>query len=93
MQLVTAAHCVARFGQGAGSIANSVTYQPAFFDGQIPFGSWTASSIVVPISYLAGNDPCDPGAPGVICENDLAVLVIAPNAQNTLVGAITGWLG
>lgn len=91
--LVTAAHCVAEFGQGAAGWHTDFSFAPAQFDPAQPppFGAWGALTQTVASSYLDGSDTCL--APGVVCNNDIAVLVLAPNAAKKLPGAIAGYYG
>ena len=74
--VLTAAHCVHEFGQGAGGFAQQVFFQPARHNDDMPFGTWRAESIIVPGVYLNGTDRCLPGAEGIVCENDIAILVM-----------------
>jgi V8-like Glu-specific endopeptidase len=91
--LVTAAHCVAEYGGGSGSISTSFSFQPARYDTSVPYGSWSVRAVQVPASYLTGSDPCDPNAVGVVCLNDLAVLTIRANSNGGYPGDSTGWYG
>ena len=74
--LVTAGHCVHNFGQEAAGCADSVTFEPARHEGSRPFGTWTAKQWWIPTSYFDGADVCSASAPGIVCENDLAVIVL-----------------
>ena len=77
--VLTAAHCVHDFGQGEAGFADEVFFQPARHNDDIPFGEWTSQSIIIPSVYFNGSDRCLPGAIGIVCENDVAILVM--NAQ------------
>lgn len=81
--LVTAAHCVWNYGVGP---ADSVWFEPARHVGQTPFGVWTAVNFAVPTVYATGTDVCT--APGIVCENDLAVVILAPNSSGQYVKAV-----
>lgn len=83
--LVTAAHCVAQYGVGYQNA--SYTFYPGFFNGKAPYGSATAIALGVLPSYLNGTDCID----GVICLNDVAVVVLAPKGSK-YIGSKTGWL-
>ena len=82
--LVTAAHCVHDFGQGPSGFADSVSFQPARHGGSLRFGTWTATDWIIPTAYLNGSDVCSPTAPGVVCQNDIAVVVLdtGPSPHN-----------
>jgi V8-like Glu-specific endopeptidase len=86
--VVTAAHCVANFGQG--QLYANWQYVPAYNNGAAPFGVSTAKSAMVLSSYLDGSDPC--AQPGVVCQDDVAVITLNP-LNGTYVGTNTGWLG
>jgi V8-like Glu-specific endopeptidase len=85
---VTAAHCVAGFGQG--QFYTNWQYVPAYNNGTAPFGVSTAKSATVLQSYLDGTDPC--ATAGVVCQDDVAVITLNP-LNGTYVGTNTGWLG
>ena len=87
--IVTAAHCVANYGQKQWY--SSWVFVPAYNNGAAPFGSFTARSATVMSSYYDGTDNCY--VSGVVCPDDVAVIVLNKNAQGTLPGTITGWLG
>lgn len=72
--LVTAAHCVWDYGIGP---ADSVWFEPARHIGTTPYGVWTAVTWAVPGVYAGGTDVCT--VPGIVCENDLAVVVLNTN--------------
>lgn len=80
--LVTAAHCVHEFGLGAAGFANEVFWVPANTDDPLavvdpgPFGVWAAVDWYIPTSYYNGTDTCAKTAPGVVCNNDLALVVL-----------------
>lgn len=74
--VLTAAHCVHDFGQGSVGFADEVFFQPARHNDNLPFGEWTSQSIIIPGVYFNGTDRCLPGAVGIVCENDVAILVM-----------------
>lgn len=82
--LLTAAHCVHNFGGGDAGFADALTFEPARHQSERPFGSWAAVEIWIPRSYYEGTDVCSPQAPGVVCENDLALVVIEEKATGAL---------
>ena len=88
--LVTAAHCVHNFGEGDGGFADSIMFQPARYESSIPFGTWTGKQWWIPKVYFDGTDHCSTEAPGVVCENDVAVLVVEENDAGEFIGDVTG---
>eukprot|EP00890_Picochlorum_soloecismus_P003831 jgi/Picsp_1/4449/NSC_06671-R1_peptidase s1 and s6 chymotrypsin hap len=92
---VTAAHCVSEYGKKSFLNPGSSLYlEPGRFDDLLPFGRFPVVSITVPRTYFDGSDPCDPNSPGVICENDIAVLLVGPTAGvDRLPGEILGYYG
>ena len=86
--VVTAAHCVADFG--TNTFYTNFKYIPAYKNGVAPFGVSAATSADVLQSYLDGSDLC--AVPGVVCENDVAVITLAPQ-NGSYVGSQTGWFG
>ncbi|PXX21033.1 MULTISPECIES: serine protease [Burkholderia] len=86
--VVTAAHCVANFGQQQ-FYANWV-FVPAYSNGTAPYGVWSAASATVMTSYYNGTDPC--AVRGIVCQDDVAVLGLAPQA-GSYAGNRSGWYG
>lgn len=86
--VVTAAHCVAGFGQNR--FYAGWQFIPGYRNGSAPYGVWTASAAQVPAAYLSGMDRCS--VPGVVCENDVAVLILTPK-NGAYPGTNTGWYG
>ena len=95
--VVTAAHCVARYG--ARQFYSNWRFVPGHRNGvgntpPSP-GIWTVSQAWVPTAYFAGAaGQCAATAPGVVCKDDVAVLELTrkttiPNFPGTL----TGWYG
>jgi hypothetical protein len=91
--IVTAAHCVTSFG-GSGWYSDW-TFVPAYNNGAAPFGKWKAVNAWVMTSYLNGTDSCT--TPGVVCQNDVAVITLAPQVgmlmSGKYAGNLAGWLG
>jgi V8-like Glu-specific endopeptidase len=89
--VITAAHCVANFGKKA--YYTGWQFIPGYRDGVAPFGTWTAAQAAVLTSYLDGTDKCQ--QPGVVCQDDVAVLVLNPQNDATgnsrYAGDSTGW--
>jgi hypothetical protein len=74
--LVTAAHCVHNFGEKEDGFADAISFEPARHENDRPFGTWTAKEWWIPKVYFDGNDVCSAEAPGIVCENDVAVIVL-----------------
>lgn len=88
--VVTAAHCVAAFGQRR--FYTNWRFVPAYSNGVAPYGSWTAKGAWIKTSYYDGTDPCWSSARGVVCQNDVAVITL--NAQSgRYPGTATGFYG
>ena len=88
--VVTAAHCVIKYGSGSGWYSNW-TFVPAYNNGTAPYGSWTVNHARAVNTYINGNDACS--NPGVVCQNDVAILVLNPNSKGQYPGPNTGYLG
>nr|WP_088511599.1 trypsin-like serine protease [Burkholderia ubonensis] len=86
--VVTAAHCVANFGQR--QFYSNWVFVPAYNNGAAPYGTWNAASATVPTSYYNGTDPC--AVAGVVCQDDVAVIVLAPQG-GSYAGNRAGWFG
>jgi V8-like Glu-specific endopeptidase len=86
---VTAAHCVANYG--ASQFYNSWQFVPGYRLGAAPYGVATVKQVWIKSAYFNGTDACFQY--GVICPDDVAVLILNPNAAGGYVGASTGWYG
>jgi V8-like Glu-specific endopeptidase len=88
--VVTAAHCVSQFGEKR--FFSDFKFIPGYREGAAPFGVWTAAKVYAPPGYLDGTAPC---INGVVCEGDVAVIVLdpqkGPDNKNYYVGKRTGW--
>lgn len=82
--IVTAAHCVAEFGQS--KFYSNWKFVPGYLNGAAPYGVFSAKEAKVLTSYYNGTDACY--VAGVVCENDVAVIALVGNA-----GSQTGWYG
>ena len=91
--LVTAAHCVHNFGEKDDGFADFVSFEPARHESHRPFKSWTAKEWWIPKVYHDGTDRCTQQAPGVVCENDIAVIVVDKNSEGKFIGDVTGKYG
>ena len=87
--VVTAAHCVADYGQLSSSTGTGTSI-PGYRNGAAPFGNWTVHQASVKSSYYNGTDNC--AQYGVVCPDDVAVLVLNPQ-NGTYAGTRTGWYG
>ena len=72
--VVTAAHCVHNFGEEDAGWADEVLFQPMRDGNRKPYGNWKGEEWLVPEVYWNGTDTCT--AEGVVCENDIALVVI-----------------
>lgn len=93
--IVTAAHCIQRFGSGA-SIFGGWQFTPGHYGptgattAQIrPYGTWDWKVLVRPASWAAGTDI----GSGSARDNDLAVIALAKDAKGQFIGSLTGALG
>lgn len=96
--LVTAAHCVHDYGLGDAGYAQEVYWVPANTgdpDGVSPgpFGVWNATRAVVPTPYLNGTDTCARMAPGVVCNNDIALVSLQSQGGQKAGQALGGTYG
>jgi len=82
--IVTAAHCVANYGKKQWYTAWQ--FAPGYDKGVAPYGVAGYKTAYVMSSYFNGTDSCYQA--GVICQNDVAVVVL-----NTNLGATAGWYG
>ena len=94
--VVTAAHCVHNFGEGVPGFADEVRFMPAnvsdpFTQAQ-PYGQYLIRKIYIPTTYRNGKDTCETGADGVVCNNDIAVLVLREKG-GVHAGNVVGWFG
>ena len=73
--VITAAHCV--YSDGPKS---DIAFAPGFHDGQLPYGSWTVTKVVVSQNWQSSNDP----------DEDVAFLQVAPNSSGASLESVTG---
>jgi V8-like Glu-specific endopeptidase len=87
--VVTAAHCVANYGQS--QFYSGWQYVPGYRNGSAPYGTWTVAQAWIKTAYYNGTDGC--AVYGVVCPDDVAVLILNTNAAGGYVGTTTGWFG
>jgi len=88
--LITAAHCVHNYGQGSSGFADEVTWVPGHYNSNGgAYGVYSATDIIVPSPYVNGTDTCQNGANGIVCNNDIAT-VLLPQRNNLWPGAAMG---
>lgn len=90
--VVTAAHCVTLFDSPGTPDYTGHQFVPGYSKGAAPYGTWTSKAIYVMSSYKDGTDSCYSEAPGVVCENDVALIVLTPKSGR-YPGTSTGWFG
>lgn len=90
--VLTAAHCVIDYGSGSGGVFSGITFKPAYSNGTSSYGSWTAQKVYVRSPYVNGTDNCAAGAEGIVCENDVALIVVKTQS-GAYPGTSTGWYG
>jgi Trypsin len=87
--VVTAAHCVANFGQS--QLYSDWQSVPGYRNGVAPFGVWSVRGVLLLTSYYNGTDPC--AVADVVCLDDVAVLVLNTSAAGAYPGTATGYYG
>lgn len=73
--VVTAAHCVY-----SDSAKTDIAFAPGFHDGELPYGSWQVTKVLVSQNWQNGNDP----------DEDVAFLQIAPSSSGASLESVTG---
>lgn len=92
--LITAAHCVHNYGQQNAGFADEVRWFPANYStggSGGPWGYYLARQWRIPGYYWLGNDTCQAGANGVVCNNDIATVVLWPKGGVHAGDALGGW--
>lgn len=100
--LVTAAHCVHNYGHQGSGWASQVFWYPANYQANTigspagaPYGVYRARTWGIPSVYYNGTDTCT--TVGVVCNNDLALVVLYNNNQGSALnnmakaGSVVGW--
>ncbi len=90
--IVTAAHCIQRFGSG-GSIYTNFQFRPGHYGvtgataAQIaPYGTWSAWRIVRPARWANGTDV----GSGAARDNDLALIALRKDSSGQFIGTRVG---
>ena len=89
-----AAHCVYEFGTGTpAGFHSDYVFVPAqnTFGAPPPYGAWVANAAFIPPTYYYGTDSCI--FKGVACSNDVAILLLGPDANGNLLGNLLGYYG
>ncbi len=90
--LITAAHCIHNYGLQGPGFADEVRWYPANYNsGGGAWGFYTAQFMYVPTTYFNGNDTCT--VAGVVCNNDVATVVLAIRNGLYAGAAMGGWYG
>ncbi len=85
--IVTAAHCVANYG--SNQRYTNWRFLPAYNNGVGPYGTYTWRQMWVLNSYLNGTDNCSQY--GIVCPDDIAVIVLNKDSNGVLPGSRVGW--
>ncbi len=89
--LITAAHCVHDYGQGANGWARKVFFVPAKDSASVPDLGYTSTQYLISTTYYNGNDTCT--LPGIVCNNDIALVALDNNSFGQQAGNHFGWFG
>jgi len=88
--VVVAAHCVANYGKS--QFYAGWQFIPGYRNGSAPYGKWSVYQAWIKTAYYNGTDGC--AQYGVICPDDVAVLILNANAKTgAYPGTATGWFG
>jgi hypothetical protein len=87
--LVTAAHCVFNYGKGNTGYYDSFVWCPAntSSSGGV-YGCYNAGPQRILTTYFNGTDACTQA--GVVCNDDIATLLVAPKG-GVYAGSAVGW--
>ena len=98
--LVTAAHCIHNYGKKQAGFAKEVRWYPANISNSFPgsgaaqpYGEFIATKLAIPVQYRNGTDTCEAGAVGIVCNNDIAVVVLKPRGGKTAKQILGGTYG
>ncbi|MGQ0556288.1 MAG: trypsin-like serine peptidase [Nitrospiraceae bacterium] len=87
--IVTAAHCVADYGQRR--FYTNFRFVPG--ERNLLGRSWSATTAWVLTSYFTGIPASQCAVAGIVCTSDVAVIELAPQTNPTYPGTSTGWYG
>jgi len=86
--IVTAAHCVQKFGSGSSIYAN-FQFRPGQYGTYAPYGAWNGIMLTRSSTWMNGTDT----GSGSARNNDVAVIALGKNSAGQFIGDITGYLG
>lgn len=95
--LITAAHCVHNYGQLGAGFANEVRWYPANYaasgPGNVggPWGFYQGRQWRILSPYWNGTDTCT--TTGIVCNNDIATVVLWPKGGVQAGITLGGWNG
>ena len=87
--VVTAGHCVHSGNGSSTGWYSNWRFVPAYDNGSAPFGTWTASRVIVSNEWYNGGG-------GVPNSDDYAILVMRDQSISGVtrrIGEVTGWMG
>jgi V8-like Glu-specific endopeptidase len=87
--VVTAAHCVANYG--ASQFYSGWQFVPGYRNGAAPYHKWKAVQAWILTAYYNGSDGC--AVYGVVCPDDVAILILKPSTTGAYPGTSVGWFG
>lgn len=87
--LLTAAHCVHKYGMKDAGWYKKVKFVPAKHNTSQPYGTFESSAYMIPKSYYNGTDTCSNR--GVVCNNDLALVHLNNNSSGNQAGQLAGY--
>ncbi len=87
--VVTAAHCVANYGRQ--QFYHNWHFYPGYRNGNAPFGNWGVYQAWIKTAYYNGTDNC--AVYGIVCPDDVAILILNTNSSGNYAGTYTGWYG
>jgi V8-like Glu-specific endopeptidase len=87
--VVTAAHCVANYG--AQQFYHNWHFFPGRRSGVAPYGDWTVYQAWIKSAYYYGTDNC--AQYGIVCPDDVAILILNTDSSGNYAGTFTGWYG
>jgi V8-like Glu-specific endopeptidase len=87
--VVTAAHCVARYG--ARQFYHNWQFIPGYRNGDAPFNRWSVYQAWIKTAYFNGTDNC--AEYGIVCPDDVAILILNTDISGNYAGTYTGWYG